>query len=164
MNAVTRSSQQRLARPVAVQDPPHLHLAAAAMAYTVRSGALSYTEAASSLALAAIDEGALDRLDDAAFQALCGRLEHTMIQATIRIDHRAADAIRRSIARAIADRRPRQVILAVARLENLLGPRGLATPGHRGLPTLDDRVVYEICRQEVSKAVAASRSRIGSVR
>lgn len=160
MNAITRPADRRLAATTV--DPPHLHLAAAAMAFPVRFGALSYGQAASSLALAAIHDGALGRLTDQQFQALCGRLEHTMIQATIRIDHRAADAIRAAIRRPIADRRPRQTILLIAETQNMLHGQRFPSQTYEGaqLPRLPDVAVHEICRQEVRAAIAATRSAV----
>ena len=153
MNAITRPT-------ASIVDPPHLHLAAAAMAFPVRSGGMSYSEATSSLVLAAIHDGALDRLTDQQFQALCGRLEHTMIQATIRIDHRAADAIRAAIARPIADRRPRQTILLIAETQNMLHGHRFSSQSYEGalLPRLPEAAVHEICRQEVRAAIDANRA------
>jgi hypothetical protein len=136
-------------------DPPHLHLAAVAMAYTVRSGTLSYTEAASSLALAAIHDGALKRLSDDQFQELCGRLENSLVQAHIAIDFKSAKAIRDDIRRPIADRRSKEEILLIARVTNML--LGRRFPGQSVdrmmLPRLSERALYEVCRQEVRNAM-----------
>ena len=132
------------------------------MAHTVRSGSLSYAEAADSLALAAIRDGVLDQLDDQQFLALRERLEQSLVQATIDIEDRAAEHIRKAIEPAISRRYPREVILSVARLENLLAPWGLGGLQGVRVARLPEAAVEEICRQEVRKALQDRRlSRAG---
>jgi hypothetical protein len=137
-----------------VTDPPHLHLAAVAMGYTVLSGTLTFEEAAASLGRAAVDDGAFDRMALPQFQALCGRLEHSIVQSTLRIERKAADGIRAAIRRPIADRHPKSSILLIATTENMLA--SYRRPGGFRLP---ERAVEEICRQEVRKALEGARAR-----
>lgn len=136
-------------------DPPHLHLAAVALAYPVLSGALGFIEAAGSLALAAIHAGLFDQMTDRQFDALRSRLERSLVRATIEIEHREADRIRAAIASPIASRKPRELILLVARAANQAS-RNERVAGHAFEP-LPDEAMVEICRQEVRKVLDAMR-------
>ncbi|MGI4794195.1 MAG: hypothetical protein ACRYG8_08965 [Janthinobacterium lividum] len=134
-------------------DPPHLHLAAFAMAYPVLSGALDFMEAAGSLALAGIAAGYLDSMNDRQFRDLLGRLEQSMVQASIQIEERAANRIRKAIAPLIEQSRSRADILLMASATNATA--GVRAGMGRVMPALPDVVVEEVCRQEVRKALAA---------
>lgn len=129
-------------------DPPHLHLAAIALARPVLLGNLTYSAAADGLALAAIDAGLLDRLNDAQFDTLRARLERSLVNATFRIEARAVDRIREHIAPIVARGQPLDDVV-------LIGWAANATisiaPGHeRLLPRLPDDVVQRVCEEEMA--------------
>lgn len=128
-------------------DPPHLHLAAIAMARPVLSGALDYMEAAGSLALAAVDAGMLDRLTDSQFNALRDRLERSLVRATFALEAQAVERIRQHIAPIIARGQPLEDVALIGWAANATVA---VAPGlERLLHRLPDSVVQRICEEEM---------------
>ena len=107
--------------PMLRPDPPGLHLAAAAFAYPVLDGTVSYGAAVSSVMRAALREGML-RDGDPAGEGIRERLEETLNRSITVVARDASETVTRLVRARIAwpSRPTREVLHEVAYAANSL--------------------------------------------